>query len=535
MICLKDFTRGKRAALAIVLIFFAFFAIEYLTPLHSDDFLYGQMGLDFEKHWRHYTGWSGRLVADYASSLILMLPSHILISSVIAFFATANIVLIAAIPTTLVKTHITAFKLFVITALYWVCHTDPGISTFWVVGACNYLVTNFFIALFLWCFLTYRNSDSLRVRAVLFLLALLAGCTNENTTLALFYTFVATCILMRLLHIDFNLRSALLYGVGLALGALVLLLAPGNFARANHPAFRWFKDMSLLDKIWMQINRAKRLYLFSPIYFLIGLSCYKLCQTLDEHKNRDSLIWSLLFLTSSFAAFVVMVGSPSMPPRAYSGVFFFLLISLSFVLDCAWAKGYAAMAIKFIELAAIPLFIWTWTLMYISFGITKTQATIRNDHINYEKLLKGPGARPLVPNYYFFPLFRRNDMFDFHSGSMAGWFGVTQVQLQKGIDYDYSVIRTGNPVPMVLSKEFSDARILVRAPSWKTKGNGTIIFETTSNIHGKKIVLSYYPERARVPIEIEMSPVTLYLSGKYYAGRTLKEMPTLTNVRVFSR
>ena len=225
-----------------------------------------------------------------------------------------------------------------------------------------------------------------------------------------------------------------------------------------------------------------------------------------------------------------------MPARSYSGVLFFLLISLSFVLDITWEKGFVGKTIHLVSLGAIALFIWSWTLMFNSYGITKTQEAIRNDHINYEKLVKGPGARPAVPNYYFARLFRNLDMFDqYHSGAMGSWFGVAQVTLQNGVEYDYSVIRTGTQVPVVISKEFANARILTRTPSWKTNGNGTIIFETTTNIEGKKIVLSYYPERARKPVEIEMSPMILNLSGKYYAGLTLKEMPALTNVRVFSR
>ena len=529
-------TQKRRAAFAVAIVFFAFFIIEYLTPFHSDDFSYGQMGLAFASHWRHYTGWSGRLVADYASSMILMLPSHVLVSIVIAFFATTNVVLITAIPSKLVHSEFTAFKLFVITALYWICNTNLGQTTFWVVGACNYLVTNFFIALFLWSFLTYRNAASILVKVLLFLLALLAGCTNENTSLALFYTFVAMCVLMHFLRIAFNLKGAVLYGIGLVIGALVLLLAPGNFVRANHPAFRWFKDTGLLDKIWIHVRRVKLLSYFSPIYLLVLLGCYKFFRNIKENQNKERLIWALLFFTSSCAAFTVMVGSPAMPPRAYSGVLFFLLISLSFLLDISWEESYIGKAINLIGIGAIALFLWSWTLVYISYGITKTQEAIRNDHINYEKLVKGPSARPLIPNYYFVRLFKRGDMFDqYHSGAMSSWFGVAEVSLKDGVTYDYSVIRTGTPVPVVISEEFANARLLTRAPSWKTKGNGTIIFETTSNIEGKKIVLSYYPKRAKELIEIEMSPVTLFLSGKYYAGLTLKNMPTLTNVRVFSR
>ena len=59
-----------------------------------------------------------------------------------------------------------------------------------------------------------------------------------------------------------------------------------------------------------------------------------------------------------------------------------------------------------------------------------------------------------------------------------------------------------------------------------------MLLETTTDIRGKKISLVYYPPRAREPSEIALSSEILFLSGKYYAGVTLKDLPRLTNVRV---
>ena len=69
----ETFSESRRALLAVLAVFCAFYVIEYLTPFHSDDFSYGQMGLGFARHWSHYMGWSGRLVADYSSSFLLMI------------------------------------------------------------------------------------------------------------------------------------------------------------------------------------------------------------------------------------------------------------------------------------------------------------------------------------------------------------------------------------------------------------------------------------------------------------------------------
>ena len=337
---------------------------------------------------------------------------------------------------------------------------------------------------------------------------------------------------MHWLKIPFNKKSAFLYGIGLTIGMLILLLAPGNFARANHPAFRWFKETGLFGKIYMQIRRIGHLFYFLPGYLLVGFAYRQLYLTFGKWENKERLIWSLLFFTSSCAAFAVMIGSPSMPSRAYSGIFLFLLISVAFVLDIAWEVGKLKLATWLVEFGVIVFAVISWTFMYVSYGITKTQEVIRNDHINSETGVHGTSARPVIPNYYFVRVLRKTDMFDqYHSGAMGSYFGVADVPLQEGVDFDYSILRTGKTIPVVLS-ELPATKIYIRYRSWKTKGNGTVLLETTTDIRGKKIYLVYYPPRARKPSEIALSSEILFLSGKYYGGATLKDLPRLTNVRV---
>ncbi len=530
---LRSLTPGCCAAAAVAFVFLAFFIVEYLTPFHSDDYSYGQMGFDWAKHWRHYMGWSGRLVADYASSLILMCRNHAVVSVIMALFAAGTCWLIADLPSRLFGTKFSPFKFLLITALYWICNPNLGQTTFWVVGACNYLVTNFCIVLFLYVFLTFRSSSSWRVRGTLFLLALLAGCTNENTSLAIIYTFIAACVLMKVFHIEFNVKSACLYGVGLVIGMLVLLLAPGNYVRANHPIFQWFKTKTVKEKIVMQIRRGTYLRVFWQAYALEILGAAALFMKRSVDGNGQKLVWSLLFLSSSFAAFAVMAGSPSMPARAYSGVFFFLLIAVSFALDVDFFQGRKGWLFGVLGAAVMAVAVWSWTLVFISYGITKDQEAMRNGHVNYEKLVNGPSAQLTIPDWYFVRLRKGRDMFDmFHSGAMAGWFGVSKIDVVTGMDYDYSVARTGRVVPAVNVAGLNELTVRLREASWKTNKNGTITIETSTDIRGKRLVVAFYKDRSRERQEVVLSSKVLFIQGKYVAGVTVRRLPAVANVEV---
>lgn len=64
----------------ILLAFLAIFLIEWYTPIHSDDYRYYLLGISPESHFHHYMTWSGRIIADYTSALILYTRSQLVYS-----------------------------------------------------------------------------------------------------------------------------------------------------------------------------------------------------------------------------------------------------------------------------------------------------------------------------------------------------------------------------------------------------------------------------------------------------------------------
>ncbi len=98
-------------------IFLSSFAIEFMTPYHSDDYAYSQMGLSFKNHLNHYLSWSGRFVADYISSILLFLNSHFLISVILSLCISLVCYFIAALPTKIINSKTNTYiyiKLYVV-------------------------------------------------------------------------------------------------------------------------------------------------------------------------------------------------------------------------------------------------------------------------------------------------------------------------------------------------------------------------------------------------------------------------------------
>ena len=158
------------------------FAIEFITPYHSDDYFYSQMAFDFNKHLDHYLNWSGRLVADYLSAFMLSLNSHFFISIILSLCISFLCYFIASLPTRIIRAKTDPLVLLITYLLYWICKASLGQTTFWIVGACNYLITNFFILLFLYLFLTFKRTNNIFIKLSLTTHTLYAIITSTKRT-----------------------------------------------------------------------------------------------------------------------------------------------------------------------------------------------------------------------------------------------------------------------------------------------------------------------------------------------------------------
>ena len=114
--------------LSVLSIFGCFFSAQYFTPMCSDDFFYSQLDSRFSSHFDHYMRWSGRLLSDYAASLILRIHNHSVVSAIIAGTATALCFLISNIPNVVLHdvSKKSYWRFFCIGILYWIFNPCLG-------------------------------------------------------------------------------------------------------------------------------------------------------------------------------------------------------------------------------------------------------------------------------------------------------------------------------------------------------------------------------------------------------------------------
>lgn len=321
---------GKWLTVAIVLpVFLLVLCITYFTPMHSDDYSYALRGVSLKSTIDQYKGWSGRLVADLLSSAVLGTGNHLFISLFNAVALVTMIGIIAAFPVQGTRRfpRLNPLAFLLIFLIYWIANPTLGQTTFWITGAANYLWTNVFHFLFLLLFLQEAKSvdhNSLKI-ATITLLALAAGCSNENTS-------ITTLLLISLLtwrelkqgNKNWNL---FIYVAAFAIGTTVLILAPGNTTRSGH--FPEWSQMSLLEKtsrhLLERVPTALLRFGELIVFFLIALK-------FSGKLEKETRFYVLLFAGASLLSCIVFLPSPIMPKRSGNGAFIYLLISTSFLL-----------------------------------------------------------------------------------------------------------------------------------------------------------------------------------------------------------
>lgn len=515
--------RNFFVSIVIFLIFLSFFQIMYLTPMQCDDFWYYEIGLSLDRHINHYLHWSGRIVADYFSCMLLQIPSHAVSSSILAFFATGICYLIVKIPTAIDSSYtVNWWKLLVVAALYWIANPQIEDSTFWVVGACNYVVTTFFVLLFLHFALKNRDSFVWWMAII----PVVAGCSNENTCLAIIYlllTLIVVSYFKKLnsltLDIKLNKKIFLIYTTLFMIGALILMLAPGNFERLHAGVCQDWCNLQLSEKIkkfaersrwgFQDMQNAFWFYLFMLV--IAGIS-FK--------KNRKAISWSLLLFSVSVVSHVVMIASPYFPGRSLFPSLCFLLLATSFLINLSLLH-YTVFKVLLVGVIThiLCLFVKFFTVMYVGHEAIMIQDAIRIDHIKYMRERKGGHITVDIPQHYVNSDLRRYNIsfaFEFIPYHReATWNGVDELNHIR-VNFDYSILRSAKTIPVINKTDLSSLKIYFQPKSVLVR-QATLMLESSDTID-KNLIMQCLDDQKRIIFETRLNDQTIELQGKYYKG-----------------
>lgn len=311
----------------LVLIAATMFALNAHTPLQMDDYDYSiswatgkpVSGLAdvIASQAAHYRLWGGRSVVHALAQMFLYMGKGV--------FNIANTVMyllllleIYALSKPKGKRFCWALLLAEHAFLFF------GVSFFgtvflWLDGACNYLWGTV-LALLPLC-LVPRASEKTDALSVLSIPAcFLAGWTNENTACG-----VLAATLLLLGYRKFRKEPigvcAYLCVLAQACGAAVMILAPGNFARASSYVY---------DSMVVEIAvRLARITLYTVVYAGVLLAALMLVHALGRAMNVNMrTMRALWFAAAALLCAYAMAASPELSDRSFTGVLALLMVGV---------------------------------------------------------------------------------------------------------------------------------------------------------------------------------------------------------------
>lgn len=318
---------------------FAFiFFLNVKTPLLGDDYTYKlifdsdqsiQNFSDVIKSQQiHYEIWGGRVVVHTIAQLLLQLPSIVIdIINSLAF-----IVLML-----LIYLHINYKKPFSVSLLlgvfFLLWFLEPFAETIlWITGSANYMWGSILILGFLLPYRFYGNKSDNSIftstlKALLMLLfGIIAGWTNENTGAGL---LVITVLFILYYRRNNNQKLPIWFYtglLGLIIGYLAMISAPGNAVRSHNV------NIGLFTVVYNIFRHTQSLLNTLGIFNLITLFLIYIVYKQKKNNYKSVICKAFIFVIGALVSVYAMVLSPSFPERAWFGLIIFNIIALGILL-----------------------------------------------------------------------------------------------------------------------------------------------------------------------------------------------------------
>lgn len=431
----------------VLIAFLAIFILEWYTPIHSDDYRYALLGLSFDAHLHHYLTWSGRVVADYTSALLLATESRFFISALTGLAGIAFCYFIVKAPdgTLKWKKH-DALTFSLIFLTFWVANPNIGQTVFWVVGSANYLWTNLFVAAWIGNLYRIHTQRETKTRAGMLLLGLFAGCSNESVA-PLVVGFALLAIVYDLWQEKRLCRNKVAYFLSVLAGACILIFSPGNFIRAQGAHKAWY-EKSIVERVIIHLserffNHLALVWIAYVVLALLAVLLY-MAKRNGHRPSRLNLSMVVLMLLAGLGSSFIMVASPSYPDRVMMSTFMFFLFALSFLLKEVLSADskLAHYGVYVITGLMAGVFIWSFSLMYAAYTRVYQQDLVRVNIVNSQ--LSRHHKDFTIPDFHFLKMQNSGGHFGFfHDPLVYGrYFGAGNVQKIK-VPFDYSVLASG--------------------------------------------------------------------------------------------
>ena len=326
----------------IVLLFVGIYFMNRYYPIYIDDWSYffmlgedgrrvGSISDIFISQYNHYFEWGGRSVVHFVAQYLLYIGKgwSDMLNSVAYILFVITLYLIAKGQ----QTRDNIFLFVLINVFLWFFIPSLGENIFWKTGSANYLWGGLLVFSFLYPYCRYyygkTSKNNTTTLISMFFFGLLAGWTNENIFIASLFFVVGISVLYRYQK-KLIPRWAISGLIGLVIGGVVMLSAPGNFAR-NEVAIAEMgasEESPILFYFYRLTSIAKNFVEFAfwpSIIYLISFLVY-LWKGREENK-KSILLLSLLFFATSIVATIVMAAAPIFPHRVWFGIISFMLVA----------------------------------------------------------------------------------------------------------------------------------------------------------------------------------------------------------------
>lgn len=329
--------------LCILVCFISLLILNSLFPLFTDDWVYTFIFRSdppiritsikeiMDSQYNHYFTWGGRFVVHFIAQFLLMLKpwTH---DAINALSFTLLVYLIYRISNYNKKISPVIF-IFIFFLVYFF---QPSFTAtiLWITGSANYLWGTLIILLFIYPYYLFFRNPEYKLKGIFVCLSflirgILAGWTNENMSVAVLLMLILMCLYFKWRG---KLPQWAIVGlIGFGIGCILLLAAPGNYARMDVASANT-QSIAMADALISRLYTMFYHYLYYglpliPIY-IIGLAILWKNKRINNENRKMIFLISFVFIFIAHIAFAIMIVSPQFPKRALFGIVTFTIIAI---------------------------------------------------------------------------------------------------------------------------------------------------------------------------------------------------------------